>query len=289
MKYLSRGEHALTPEQWQSKARAIQAKIAGLSLDELLSGRRADGSSYLINGSSDRHGYDANQPRVPAGHPDGGQWTSGGRGSMGRSLEAFVDIGGEGDDEFLDAIQPRARLVAARVMADYTKAFTGISRIDKNTRALGEILEGTMQTMSFIPTWTPQVYGTAVHVAFGTAVRFAGLEGIGPRDVEHSFVNGGSADYGEPGSIRTDVVMRNEEGTVIAIYDLKTGNAILTPARVRELRRKTGAGPNVPIIELRVGSARLTRHYGTDDVIRTITAQLGNQSSLSSWNRGASS
>jgi hypothetical protein len=96
-----------------------------------------------------------------------------------------------------------------------------------------------MQTMNFIPTWTPQVYGTAVHVAFGTAVRVAGLEGIGPRDVEHSFVDRGrSAEYGEPGSIRTDVVMRNEEGTVIAIYDLKTGNAILTPARVRELRRK---------------------------------------------------
>jgi hypothetical protein len=144
--------------------------------------------------------------------------------------------------------------------------------------------------MNFIPTWTPQVYGTAVHVAFGTAVRVAGLEGIGPRDVEHSLVDQGrSAEYGEPGSIRTDVVMRNEEGTVIAIYDLKTGNATLTPARVRELRSKTGVGPNVPIIELRVRRARLTNQDGTQGVLGTVTAQLGNQSFLGSWGRSAAS
>lgn len=31
----------------------------------------------LSQGAHGRHGYDPNQPRVPAGHPDGGQWTSG--------------------------------------------------------------------------------------------------------------------------------------------------------------------------------------------------------------------
>lgn len=30
----------------------------------------------------DRHRYDPNQPRVPAGDPDGGQWTSSGYGGM---------------------------------------------------------------------------------------------------------------------------------------------------------------------------------------------------------------
>ena len=39
---------------------------------------------------------------------------------------------------------------------------------------------------------------------------------------------------------------------MIAIYDVKTGNAYLNAARVRELRAKTGAGPNVPIIEMHV-------------------------------------
>lgn len=284
MPFHLRTSNALTPEQGRIRGEAIQAKLQGLSIDELLRGGGNAGSSNPAVSGLRRHGYDPNQPRVPTGHSDGGQWTKDSGGGIGRRLEAFVDVGGEGDDELLDAIQPHARLAAASVVADYSKAFTGISRIDKTTQALGDILERTMQTMSFIPTWTPQVYGTAVHVAFGTAVRFAGLEGIGPRDVEHSFVDGHSADYyGEPGSIRTDVVMRNEEGTVIAIYDLKTGNAKLTPARARELRRKTGVGPNVPIIELRVDrKARLTQHYGTGEMVGTVTAQLGNQPFLSS-------
>lgn len=32
-------------------------------------------------GAHTRHGYDPNQPRVPAGNPDGGQWTSTERGT----------------------------------------------------------------------------------------------------------------------------------------------------------------------------------------------------------------
>ncbi|MFL9824697.1 hypothetical protein [Rhodoplanes sp. SY1] len=58
------------------------------------------------------------------------------------------------------------------------------------------------------------------------------------------------ASYGSKGSIRTDILLRNEAGDIIAIYDLKTGEKGLTPGRVRELRQKTGVGPNIPIIEL---------------------------------------
>lgn len=137
-----------------------------------------------------------------------------------------------------------------------------------------------MQRMDFIPTWTPQVYGTAVHVAFGNAVRSAGFEGIGPRDVEHSFVGGESADYGQAGSIRTDVVLRNAVGEVIAIYDVKTGGGKLTPARVRELREQTGVGPRVPIIELHVlRGARLKGRTGSRRIIGTVMAQLWNPAS----------
>jgi hypothetical protein len=49
------------------------------------------------SGSSPHHGYDPNQPRVAAGHRDGGQWTrmpgSGGPPSARR--EAVVDRTGE--------------------------------------------------------------------------------------------------------------------------------------------------------------------------------------------------
>jgi hypothetical protein len=72
--------------------------------------------------------------------------------------------------------------------------------------------------------------------------------------------------YGSKGSIRTDVVLRNDSGEVIAIYDVKTGNAYLDAARVRELRAKTGAGPNVPIVEMHISrglslKARHAKHF----------------------------
>ena len=54
------------------------------------------------------------------------------------------------------------------------------------------------------------------------------------------------------GSIRTDVVLRNDVGDITAIYDVKTGEADLAPGRVRELRAKTGVGLSVPVIQLNV-------------------------------------
>jgi hypothetical protein len=62
----------MTPEEWRSRARAIQAQLEGLSIDELMRGSTKHGQP---TGRS-AHEYDPNQPRVPAGHSDGGQWTS---------------------------------------------------------------------------------------------------------------------------------------------------------------------------------------------------------------------
>ena len=45
-------------------------------------------------------------------------------------------------------------------------------------------------------------------------------------------------------------MLRDREGIPIAVYDLKTGNARLTPSRVRELREGLGQ-PDIPVIELR--------------------------------------
>ena len=68
--------------------------------------------------------------------------------------------------------------------------------------------------------------------------------------MEQSFDKDDLAKYGQDGSIRTDVVLRNARGIIIAIYDLKTGNAIIAPPRARELRAMTRVGPDVPVIEL---------------------------------------
>jgi len=64
-----------TPQEWQQRAQVIQARLEGLSIDELMRGGRAGEPRHPSVGSHG-HRYDPNQPRVPAGHHDGGQWTS---------------------------------------------------------------------------------------------------------------------------------------------------------------------------------------------------------------------
>jgi hypothetical protein len=65
----------LTPEQWKARTQAIQARLQGLSIDELMRGPRGADAPHDGAHGQRRGGYDPNQPRVPAGHPDGGQWT----------------------------------------------------------------------------------------------------------------------------------------------------------------------------------------------------------------------
>jgi hypothetical protein len=231
-------------------------------------------------------GFNPNQPRVPAGNPDGGQWTNGDSGSVARVRPVGVSEFPEAlpESAVMNDANPGFTRVAdrfpqnrSRVEIDYSRALTGISTIDETTKALSETLARTMETMDFIPEWTPQQYGTAVHVAFGTAVRLQGLPGIGFNDVEHSFKGGEPAAYGELGSIRTDVVLRNAGGDVIAIYDVKTGGAQLSDARVRELREKTRVGPNVPIIELHVlRGARLKGRNVPKRSVGVVMARLWN-------------
>lgn len=71
--------------------------------------------------------------------------------------------------------------------------------------------------------------------------------GIAASDVETTF---GGDYYGAKGSVRTDVVLRNDVGQVIAIYDVKTGEKGIEPARAAELRLKVGVGNEVPVIQM---------------------------------------
>ena len=237
--------------------------------------------SMLRHAQALRRKKDPNQPRVAAGRSEGGQWTSvsDGAGSTLLGLSMLTSEPGQVlSDAADDPLVIGGQYAQAQISIDYSNALTGLSTVDNATRELSYTLARTMQSVDFIPQWTPQVYGTAVHVAFGTAVRFQGIPGIGVNDVEQSFVNAGPADrYGESGSIRTDVVLRNDSKDIIAIYDVKTGGAMLTSARVRQLRDKTGVGPNVPIIELHsVRGARLKGMTDGGYLVRSVIARLWN-------------
>lgn len=84
----------VTREQWRARARAIQSDLEGLTIEELMrGGGRASAPPPAAHGQR-RGGYDPNQPRVPAGQSDGGQWTD--------------------DDHWADHPLARARFAAAR-------------------------------------------------------------------------------------------------------------------------------------------------------------------------------
>jgi hypothetical protein len=129
--------------------------------------------------------------------------------------------------------------------------YTGIQSIDETSDALSDVLTDVVEKIEYLPEMSPQVYGMLVHAAFGLEVRFKDLPGVG--DIERTFsLDNSDPYYGLAGSIRTDVTLRNIQGDIVAIYDVKTGNAGMSRARADELRLKANASPDTPVFELNV-------------------------------------
>ena len=108
-------------------------------------------------------------------------------------------------------------------------------------------------------------YGVVVHTEFARSVRAQDLPGIGKTGVEQSFSMEDVARYGLDGTIRTDVVLRDpssSNGTPIAVWDVKTGNARLSGPRVKQIRQYLRVGSDVPIIELHVTRGISNKGYG---------------------------
>jgi hypothetical protein len=231
--------------------------------------------------------FNPNQPRVPEGQREGGQWTSDG-GAIGGaarlqndaetgrrvSVSSRIRPSRPGGRAAILATSPLPQAPNANINIDYSRALTGISNIDDVTKSLSETLSRSMQDVNFLPEWTPRTYGTAVHVDFGVRVRLLDIPGV---EVEQSFFKEDSAKYGDPGSIRTDIILRNEAGDIQAIYDVKTGGAVLTSTRVKEIRDHTGAGPDVPIIEMQVNRGATVKGMALHrQIIGSVTMILWN-------------
>jgi hypothetical protein len=133
---------------------------------------------------------------------------------------------------------------------------TGNAQIDRTSDILFQALVRDAElvdraTVLFGPIG-PALYGTLVHVAFAADVRWQDVPGIGSDGVEQSFSLGDVVKYGFDGSIRTDVVLRDDNGQIIAVRDVKTGNAELTNAREQEIRDQLDLSGDVPIMELHI-------------------------------------
>ena len=120
-------------------------------------------------------------------------------------------------------------------------------RIDRTTERLLSILTETVESLG---AGSGPIFGIQAHFEFAKRVKALNIPGIREKGVEQSFDLGRIVRYGLDGSVRTDIVLRDRSGIPIAIYDLKTGNAKLTPSRVQELRNAVGR-QDIPVIELR--------------------------------------
>jgi hypothetical protein len=165
-------------------------------------------------------GFDPNEPRVPAGSPQGGQWTRVEGGTprlVGGSTSPVMS------DATPDPIRPGAQ---------YMRLAPTLARVK--------------DIVNYTPDLGPAIYGTTMHTTFAAALRLQQIRGL---EVESTF---GGAYYGAKGSIRPDAVLRNDIGDIVAIYDVKTGEKSIDPARAARLRLSVGAGNDVPVIELSI-------------------------------------
>jgi hypothetical protein len=187
-------------------------------------------------------GFDPNEPRVPAGSPQGGQWTRVEGGTprlVGGSTSPVMS------DATPDPIRPGAQYAQTRIKVE-TSALTGIQSIDDTTMRLAHTLARVKDIVNYTPDLGPAIYGTTMHTTFAAALRLQQIRGL---EVESTF---GGAYYGAKGSIRPDAVLRNDIGDIVAIYDVKTGEKSIDPARAARLRLSVGAGNDVPVIELSI-------------------------------------
>ncbi len=94
---------------------------------------------------------------------------------------------------------------------------------------------------------TGHVSGTRQHTLFKNAIDERNDSFL---VAEVSYKNGKIVDYGTPGSVRLDAVELDLHGKPVAVYDLKTGSAHLTPERIEQIRKEVG-NPDLPVFEIR--------------------------------------
>jgi hypothetical protein len=116
------------------------------------------------------------------------------------------------------------------------------------TNTADDLAGAASRAASNVGSGSGSVYGTRVHTAFADEVAALGRSDLFS---EVSYLNGQVVPYGTPGSVRFDVVV-GSPGAPTAIWDLKTGSAVLTPSRIAQIQSHLPPGfQNVPVLEVR--------------------------------------
>jgi RHS repeat-associated protein len=168
--------------------------------------------------------------------------------AYGSSVQQFGNIvngltGGSGQSTAYQAGYTASQIGAVLLGGELGELGEG-GEVANTTEDLSTAAQRATQTVG--PGSGP-VYGTYVHSAFQSEVDALGNANLA---TEQSYLNGNLVPRGTPGSVRVDVV----EGPLnapTAIYDLKTGSAQLTPARIQQIQANIPGGNNVPVIQIR--------------------------------------
>ena len=116
------------------------------------------------------------------------------------------------------------------------------------TNTADDLAEAASRAASNVGPGSGSVYGTRVHSAFADEIAALGRSDLFS---EVSYLNGQVVPYGTRGSVRLDVVVGSPSAPT-AIWDLKTGAAALTPARIAQIQSHLPPGfQNVPVLEVR--------------------------------------
>jgi hypothetical protein len=221
-------------------------------------------------------GYDPNQPRVSAGHSDGGQWTSLGSSGAGsgridageqplvqqaridrlirpvqRGIEAalalFAALSARNTPDRRAVLEFNAREFRLGESGDLGRPNVSLLNRDQVRNAcprLGEVQDRTNRATAFVRAsggiMSPQQFGTAVHTNLKRQI-----DRLNDRNfrAEVSYLKNQIENYGKKDSIRIDVLEKLGNGTV-CVYDIKTGRSGLSPTRMVEIVKNVfGAFP----------------------------------------------
>jgi hypothetical protein len=182
-------------------------------------------------------------------------------------IAAIIHVRPASSDEMPSVVLNDASQDAPRPtkIVQFNNAITPNPVINRTTDILLWALE---QSVAAMGSGFGARFGTAVHVDFANRVRKLDLPGIGQTGVEQTFhpeIPFNPLEllkYGLAGSVRTDVTLKDPKDPYqrpIAIYDLKTGDAVLRPSRAQELREGV-QDQTIPIIVLRYKTIEAVLH-----------------------------
>ena len=127
----------------------------------------------------------------------------------------------------------------------YLKGITPVSEINLKGNVPTQ-LQNCANTANASVEGKGPVVGTQKHSQFAKEVNALGNSNLA---TEVSYKDGELVPYGTPGSIRFDVMQYDRSRNPIAAWDLKTGSATLSQARI--LRMQEASGLHIPIYEVR--------------------------------------